>query len=173
VKIEALQTLSGRRKKRQRSSTLPTAEPEPAVPVTTPDASGDATALGLLGAVNKHEIAAAQQARSKGVAGEVLAYAGLMEKDHGKNQAKTEALGQLAEDAEVAAQKEKGNAELAQLGTLEGDAYKAAYVDAMIKGHTEVLAQIDTRLLTLATRPEVDAHLTATREHVAHHLEQA
>jgi len=155
------------------SSTVPTGEPEPAVPATTPDVSGDGVALGLLGAVNKHEIAAAQQARSNGVSGDVLAYADLMEKDHGENQVKTEALGQLAEDAEVAAQKEKGNAELAQLGTLEGDAYKAAYIDAMIKGHTEVLALIDTRLLPLATGPDVEAHLATTRKHVAHHLEQA
>ncbi|HVG41189.1 MAG TPA: DUF4142 domain-containing protein, partial [Chitinophagaceae bacterium] len=48
-----------------------------------------------------------------------------------------------------------------------------AYLDAMIKGHTEVLSMIDSKLLTTAKNDALKAHLTETRGHVSMHLEQA
>ncbi|HXI17552.1 MAG TPA: hypothetical protein VNM48_14405 [Chloroflexota bacterium] len=48
-----------------------------------------------------------------------------------------------------------------------------SYTDAMLKGHTEVLALIDARLPTLADRPNLEAHSTTTRDRVVHHLKQA
>lgn len=143
--------------------------------VTPPAATtgDDSIALGLLGAVNEHEIAAAKQAVAKGVKGKVLDYANMMDKQHSENLAQTQALGMLVDDAEVQALKAKGAAELAELGKLEGQAYQDAYVEAMIKGHTEVLALIDSRMLTLAKSEAVKSHLTATREHIAEHLAAA
>ena len=48
-----------------------------------------------------------------------------------------------------------------------------AYIDAMVKGHTEALAVLDNKLIPKATTQAVKDHLAATREHVAHHLERA
>jgi putative membrane protein len=145
-----------------------TADPAAAAP-----AADDSLALGLLAAVNEHEIQAAQQAVSKQVSAPVLEYARMMEKEHGDNLAKTKTLGTLAATAEVQAMQEKGKNDLAELGKKSGKEYEAAYVDAMVKGHTEALALIDGRLLSLASPGPVRDHLSTTRDHVAMHLEAA
>ena len=72
-----------------------------------------------------------------------------------------------------AIRKHKGEQELEALGRTEGDAYARAYIDAMVKGHTEALDALDNRIIPAATRPEVKAHLDTTRGHVAQHLERA
>lgn len=141
-------------------------------PAATP-ANDDALALGLLAAVDDHEIQAAQQAKSKEVSAAVMDYASMMEKQHTDNLVETKSLGALADTPEVQAMKEKGASDLAELGKLSGKEYEAAYVDAMVKGHAEVLALIDGRLLTLASPGPVRDHLTKSRDHVAMHLEAA
>lgn len=160
------------------AATSPT--PDTTEPAATPAASpataattDDSLALGLLAAVNEHEIAAAQQAESKKVSPPVLAYAQMMEKQHGENLAKTRSLGSLAATPEVQAMKDKGKSDLEALGQKNGKDYETAYVEAMVSGHTEALALIDGRLLSLASAGPVRDHLTETRGHVAMHLEEA
>lgn len=151
------------------ASTPPVAEQAPApAPV-----DGDALALGLLQALNGNEIAAAKQAEEKKVSAPVLQYAQMMEKDHGDNQMKAASLGMAASTDEVQAMKDKGKAELDELGTKSGQDYETAYVDAMVKGHTDALALIDGRLQSLASTGPVKDHLIATRGAVAMHLEAA
>jgi predicted outer membrane protein len=149
-----------------------TAEPPPAAEASVP-AADDSLALGLLAAVNEHEIAAGQQAESKKVSAPVLAYAQMMIKQHGENLAQTKALGTLASTPEVQAMKDKGKSELDALGQKSGKDYETAYIDAMVNGHTEALGLIDGRLLSLASTGPVKDHLTATRGHVVTHLEEA
>lgn len=163
----------------------PTPEPSAAAPATTAaseppaatetpaTATDDSLALGLLAAVNEHEIAAAQQAESKKVSAPVLAYAQMMIKQHGENLAQTKALGTLASTPEVQAMKDKGKSDLDALGQKNGKEYEAAYLDAMVDGHTEALGLIDGRLLSLASAGPVKDHLIATRGHVVTHLEEA
>jgi putative membrane protein len=67
----------------------------------------------------------------------------------------------------------KGAGELAMLVPLTGDTFAAAYLAAMIKGHTEVLDMIDNQLLKRAAHEAVKAHLTDTRASVAKHLAAA
>ena len=140
---------------------------------SAPAAADDSLALGLLGTVNDNEIKAAQQAMSKKVSGPVMDYARMMEKEHTDNLVATRALGPLADNADVQAMKEKGARELADLGKKNGKDYETAYVDAMVKDHTEALALIDDRLLALSSAGPVRDHLTKTRGHVAMHLEAA
>ncbi|MCR6686380.1 DUF4142 domain-containing protein [Pseudoxanthomonas sp.] len=154
-----------------------TTEADPTVP------AGDATmasaalsenaALGVLNAINDHEIAAGQQALGKGVAGEVAAYAQMMVAQHSENRTRTNTFGPDAEAAEARAQRQKGEQELARLNALTGDAYSHAYIEAMVKGHSEALDALDRRLIPSAARQEVKDHLATTREHVADHLERA
>ncbi|MET4728003.1 putative membrane protein [Lysobacter enzymogenes] len=135
--------------------------------------TGDSLALGLLAAINEHEIAAAKQAKSKKVSGKVLDYAQRMQKEHSENLAKTKSLGPLGNDSAVQAQKAKGARELMTLGMSKGSAYAKAYIEAMVQGHAEALETIDTKLLPAATSAPVKQHLTDTRAHVASHLAAA
>lgn len=135
--------------------------------------TGDSLALGLLAAVNEHEIAAAKQAKGKKVSGRVLSYAQMMEKEHGENLTKTKALGALSNGEEVRTLKAKGANEIMALSAASGTTYAKAYIDAMIKGHAQALDMIDARMLPAATSAAVKQHLTDTRVHVAKHLEAA
>lgn len=135
--------------------------------------TGDPLALGLLGAVNEHEIAAARQAQDKGVTGDVLDYAKMMEKEHGDNLAKTRSLGTLSDAPDVQAMKDKGAKELQALDAASGKAYEKAYIDAMVKGHQEALDAIDAKMMPAATTDAVKQHLTETRTHVSAHLDKA
>ncbi len=97
---------------------------------------------------------------------------------HGDNMAKTLKVGQSikvtpSDTKAVDALKKKGAGELAMLIPLDGKEFETAYLDAMIKGHTEVLAMIDDKLMKTAKNDALKAHLTETRSHVAMHLEQA
>ncbi|MGX5730795.1 DUF4142 domain-containing protein [Pseudoxanthomonas beigongshangi] len=153
----------------------------PPMPDTATSADAGATAatseekgaLGVLNAINEHEIAVGTQAIEKGVSGEIADYARLMIKEHTENRDKTTTFGPDAHDKDAVIQKDKGSAELASLDKLNGDSYSKAYVDAMIKGHTDALTTLDSKLIPKATTQEVKDHLTATREHVANHLERA
>ncbi|MDG6347707.1 DUF4142 domain-containing protein [Luteimonas sp. 8-5] len=137
--------------------------------------TGQQEALGLLAAVDEHEIAAAQQAKSKNVDGAELDYANMMESAHSQNLAATRALmmADAAEPAAVADLKAKGQAELDRLGALQGDEYEDAYIDAMVNGHQDALAMLDSRLIPAARDAAVRQHLQSTREQVAAHLERA
>lgn len=141
-------------------------------------AGSDAEAVAVLGAVNAHEIQSAQLARQKGVGGDVAAYAERMHAEHSANQRETEKLAgngglQPAQTDAVKALKSKAAGEREKLAALSGAEFEAAYVDAMVKDHAEVLAKLDNELIPGAQDAALKAHLQKTREHVAHHLEQA
>ncbi|TAA28534.1 DUF4142 domain-containing protein [Pseudoxanthomonas winnipegensis] len=138
----------------------------------SPLSDGDSEALGVLSAINQHEIAAGQQAQSRQLPPKVAAYAAMMVKDHSENDEQIQQLGPPRDSAPATAQKTKGEAELAALGEHKAD-YAKAYVEAMVKGHTEALKAIDDKLLPLAKSSEVKLHLEKTRAAVAQHLEEA
>lgn len=148
-------------------------------PQSPPAATGaDATveergALGVLNAINAHEIAAAEQALSKGVSGDVADYARMMQTSHAQNREQTTALGADDDHARAQAQRDKGQAERQALDGREGDDYARAYIDAMVTGHAQALETLDNELIPAATTPAVRDHLAATRSTVAAHLQQA
>jgi putative membrane protein len=140
--------------------------------------SADGEALATLVAVNQHEIETAKQALAKGVQGSVRAFAEKMVAEHSKNLSDTRDVARdskthLAETAAVKALKKKTLGERQSLQKLSGDAYSKAYVEAMVKGHQDVLDKLDNQLIPQAKDAQVIAHLKATREHVAEHLAAA
>jgi len=142
------------------------------------DAKGDAEILGLVGAVNDNEIVAAMEAGKKKLSQPVADYAKMLHMEHGMNLEKTLMLGQKInvtplETAEVDKLRVKGAGELAMLVPLDGEKFAAAYLAAMIKGHTEVLDMVDNQLLKRASNEAVKAHRTETRGSVAKHLAAA
>jgi putative membrane protein len=162
----------------------PTATNAPEPPDTTAEmpagsptgatATTQADALAMLMAVNEHEIAAADQALGKNVTGAVRDFAQMMKTDHGKNLADTTKLGGAASTSPgVKMLKDKGDADLRTLDAHSGKAYEKAYIDAMVKGHTDALAMIDNTLLPAATDTNIRQHFTTTRAAVARHLDKA
>lgn len=143
--------------------------------IANPDAARatESASLGVLNAINDHEIATGKQAQAKGVSGDVAAYAQMMIEEHSKNRTETSALGPDEQSSDAQAQRRAGEQELALLDKKTGPDYASAYIAAMVKGHEEALKVLDTKLIPSASRPEVRAHLSTTREHVAHHLEKA
>ena len=150
----------------------------PKRPMGNADAKGDAEILGLVGAVHDNEIVAAMEAGKKKLSQPVADYAKMLHMEHGMNLEKTLMLGQKInvtpmETAEVDKLRVKGAGDLAMLVPLDGEKFAAAYLAAMIKGHTEVLDMIDNQLLKRAANDAVKAHLTETRGSVAKHLAAA
>ncbi|MEJ7608689.1 MAG: DUF4142 domain-containing protein, partial [Bryobacteraceae bacterium] len=140
--------------------------------------NSDAEVLGMLGAINDNEIVAAMEAGKKKLSPQVVAYAKMLHQEHGKNLEETLMLGQKInvtpmETAAVDKMRMKAAGELAALAPLDGERFASAYLQAMIKGHTEVLGMIDNQLLKTASNGEVKKHLAATRAHVAKHLDDA
>ncbi|MBB5674300.1 DUF4142 domain-containing protein [Xanthomonas sp. WHRI 6108] len=154
-------------------TTPPVGQASPAPEGAARASSGDDIALGLLGAVDNHEIAAAKQAQDKKVTGAVLDYAKMMEKEHTENLEKTKALGTLAETPDVKKLESKGEQDLSTLGQKSGKDYAAAYIDAMIAGHKDALQLIETQMMTVASTEPVKQHLTETKTHVEQHLAKA
>jgi putative membrane protein len=130
-------------------------------------------AVAMVGAVDKHEIAAAEQAKSKKVTGDVADFANMLHSEHSRNLEAGQKLGVAQTSAEVTSMEEKGRADLAMLGEKSGKDYEKAYVDAMVKGHEEALSLLDSRLLPAATDENVRTFLNNSRDHVAMHLERA
>ena len=138
----------------------------------------DAEVLAFVNAVNVNEILAASEAQKKKIGQPVMDYAKMLHTEHGANMAKTAQLGQSINvtpsiTKAVDAVMKKGAGELATLIPMDGKDFETAYIDAMIKGHTEVLDMIDNQLMKIAKNDMLKAHLTETRGHVAMHLEQA
>lgn len=134
--------------------------------------AADRSALGVLNAINDHEIALGKQALEKHVGDAVAKHAQRMIDEHGRNRTQTDALNPNPDSADARAQAAAGRKILDQLSEKSGDAYRQAYVQAMVAGHTDALSTLDQRLLPAATNPQVQAHLQRTRERIAQHLEQ-
>lgn len=132
-----------------------------------------AQALGVLSAVNQAEIGAGQLAERKVANGPVRDYAARMVKEHGDNDRKLQAWKPDRTSPLAAAQAQKGKQELAKLSPLEEDAFRKAYIEAMIKDHTAALDTLDHKLIPAAQDAQVRAFLQETRTHVAAHLEAA
>ena len=150
-------------------------EPAPRPAAMAAPASGltQAQALGVLSAVNQSEIAAGQLAEKKIASGPVHDYAAHMVKEHTDNDRKAQAWSPDRNAAAAKAQSAKGKQELAKLSGLEDDAFRNAYVKAMVKDHSEALDALDHKLIRAAKDAAVRAFLQETRTHVAAHLAAA
>jgi predicted outer membrane protein len=138
----------------------------------------DAEVLAFVNAVNVNEILAASEAQKKKIGQPVMDYAKMLHTEHGANMAKTAQLGKSINvtpsiTKAVDAVMKKGAGELATLIPMDGKDFESAYLDAMIKGHTEALGMIDNQLMKTAKNDKLKAHLTETKGHIAMHLEQA
>ncbi|MGI8560723.1 MAG: DUF4142 domain-containing protein [Luteimonas sp.] len=141
-------------------------------------ASADAEVLATVATIDRNEIGAAMLAQQKKLSKPVMDYARMLHQQHGMNLGQTLKVGQQIEVTPVITPKvdelsKKGAAMLAPLVPLDGKQFERSYIDAKVKGHTEVLATIDNELLKAAENEAVKNHLTKTRAAVADHLAKA
>jgi putative membrane protein len=135
----------------------------------------DAEILGWIQVLDSNEIAAAKAAEGKKIAANVKGYAKML-RDHHK--ADLKATGKLAKKLKLVpvsnnmadALRAKG-AELATaLSQLDSAGFAKAYVDAMVQGHADALAVIDTELIPKSVDAATKKHLAGLRKHVETHL---
>lgn len=161
------------------TTTPATVPPAGAGTVTVPGAAlTDAQILAVVATVDEHEIDAATKAMKKKLGKEAKEFAKLLKTQHqanltqGKKTAKQAAL-KPATSPLADSLKAKGEADVTALQAKTGAEFEKAYIEAMVKGHTEALALLDQRLIPAATLADVKTFLTGTRGHVSAHLEQA
>lgn len=141
-------------------------------------AVSEGDALGMVIAVDEHEIAAAEQARSKNVGAPVMAYADMMTKEHTANMEKARGLEgsanvQIGTGPQVGSLRTESENARNRLGAMEGQDYERAYVEEMVNGHQRTLTMLDSQLIPGAQNEAVRTFLTQTRDAVAKHLEAA
>jgi len=148
-----------------------TDESKPATSIS----SAEMGTLATVAAIDKNEILIGVVASNKKLDSSVTDFAKMMIDQHGDN------LTQILEmvDAHPLTSSEadklaaEGKAALMKLGAMQSDAFAAAYVNAMVKGHEAALNLIDQHLMKTAKSEEVKKFLTDTRAAVATHLEHA
>lgn len=139
--------------------------------------SSDSEIIAFMIVLNKNEIAAADLTKQKTVNKDIRNYADLMLKEHEKNLNDTEKLSKKqniepVDTKMVISLKDKGKKEMNTLTPLTNQAYETAYIDAMVKGHADALANIDS-FLKEVKNSKLKTHLEVTRKHVLHHLAKA
>lgn len=143
-----------------------------------PGVATDGEALGMLMAINDHEIQAAELAKQKGVSAPVLAYARELDSEHSTNQSKTRYIADEAginpyESDDVEDVRQRARTERAMLAGLSGMAFEDAFVDAMVQLNRDAIVLVDDVLLPASKDAIVQRHLRTARERFAGNLDRA
>ena len=138
----------------------------------------DAEILATVIAIDLNEVLAAMEAGKEKMSEPVLAFAKQLHEEHGMGMVNAMKLGQEISvtpviTAGVEKIQKKGAGGLAMLVPLNGKAFEHAYLNALIKGHPEVIAMIDNQLMASASNPQLKSLLAEKRAAVAGHLEKA
>jgi len=148
------------------------ASPAPA----SPPAPG--VSLALVSAVDEYEIAAIEQARDRKLGAATREYAQMLYREHRENLAQSREVmseGKPVEPemtAEVHGLVGRNKESLEALAKTPAADYERAWLQAMVDGHTEALAMLDTRLIPAAKDEPLRNFLNNTRDHMAMHLER-
>ncbi len=159
----------------------PTIPGSPVRPDGLAEARGDkfdGEVLGFIAAADELEVVSAITAGSKKMSADVATFSQKLHEAHGAHLVETLELGaQIGvtplETAKIDAFRKKNAGALADLVPLEGEAFERDYLAAKVKGHTELIEMIDSKLLADASSEEVRQHVQATRDHLVDHLGQA
>jgi putative membrane protein len=165
--------------------TDPTAA-SPTTPGTMPSEStdsgaerlGDGAIAQILITANSGEVKIAETVMPNLQSAAAKRFAQQMIDDHGQNKKDTIALVERTaigtfDSAESLKLQSDADDTLVKLQNEEKDDIDLAYAKAMLKGHEEVLATIDQRLLPSAQNPQLKRHLQQTRDAVAMHRDHA
>lgn len=133
----------------------------------------DEESLAMVHVINQHEIDSGKLALTRPAGEPTLALAKMLVQEHTQNDAMQAKLGVAPRQtpAVMSLQRQK-KAEADKLAALPPDAFERAYIDAMVKGHTEAKQMLDKRAAT-ASSPQVRTYLVQTRTAVENHLSKA
>ncbi len=137
----------------------------------------DEQIMGIIIAVDKSEIAAANIAGTKKIMKKVSHYAHYLKKQHTHNLymieklAHTTGLKPMKSVQSIAIAKD-ARSEGAMLSKLNGKEFESAYIDAMVKGHAGGLKLINTVLLKEVTNAKLKHFVKSFRALVTRHLEE-
>jgi len=135
----------------------------------------DAEILGVLSAVNRGEVRAAELAQERSSTPAVDAFAQHVIAAHSQAQEKVLAVTALEPSTSGLSRslEEQGTAEMAKLQGLTGTEFDRAYADSQARMDQQVLETIDSTLLPQSKSDEVRAVLETLRPQVADHLARA
>jgi len=138
----------------------------------------DAEILHVLHTANTGEIAEGKLAKAQATSKDVQAFADQMVTEHQKMDKEGDDLAKklaLAPKDNTTSQALRDGAEKTQanLKPLKGAEFDRAYIDAQVKDHQTVLADIDELLLPSATDAQLKKLLQDARPKVAAHLQHA
>jgi putative membrane protein len=139
---------------------------------------GEGEVVAFLTAVDEHEVAVGKEAEQKSTNSSVKDFAQTMVKDHSKHLEDLQQLSttlniQSSETPMIKKLQAQGTADLDKLSKDQGADFDRAYMDQMVKGHSEALKTIDNHCMKNATDPQLKSFLETTRATVASHLEEA
>jgi putative membrane protein len=132
----------------------------------------DAEILGVLSAVNRGEVKAAELAQERSITPAVDELAQHVIATHSQAQEKVLAVKALEPSTSGLSRslEEQGTAEMAKLQGLAGAEFDRAYADSQARMHQQVLETIDSTLMPQSQSDEVRAVLEALRPQVADDL---
>lgn len=137
----------------------------------------DGEIIAYMEAINNGEINAAKVAKDKKVDADVMKFANLMIEQHGANLQKITDLSSKInipadETPAVIKFKENGDKDLAKLSKLNDAKFQKAYIQAMIKGHTNADKMV-TGFEKEAQNADLKQYLVDTQAAVEQHLAAA
>ena len=143
-----------------------------------PGIASDGEALGMLMAINDHEIGIADLAQRKSIPPSLRDFTGDVAREHRNNQSKTRYVaGQSGinpyDSDDVRLVRERAATELAMLRSLDGAAFERALLDAMIQLNRDAVIVVDDVLLAASRNETVQGHLRKTRERFSDNLGRA
>ncbi len=144
----------------------------------TEKALSDGQVMGVLLAANEGEIQLADMATQKASSTNVKQFAAMMKTHHTSALMKTKGLETKARittaESDLATYlRSDAVATSLELRDKDASAFDHAYLDAQVRGHKDVLAAIDNRLMPSASNGEIRSILVDTRRLVAGHLTKA
>jgi putative membrane protein len=139
----------------------------------------DGEIIAYMEVINNSEISAAKVAKDKKVDADVMKFADMMIEQHDQNLQQVTDLSKkinIAADETSAVKKfkESGDRDLAKLSKLDGTKFQKAYIQAMIKGHTDVdkmlkkfeteVQNADLKQYLIDTKTVVEQHLAVAKQ---------
>lgn len=139
----------------------------------------DGEIIAYMEAINNGEISAAKVAKDKNVDADVMKFADMMIEQHGENLTQVTDLSSKSnipadETSAVKKFKENGDKDLAKLSKLNDAKFQKAYIQAMIKGHTNAdkmltrfekeVQNADLKQYLVDTKTAVEQHLAAAKQ---------
>lgn len=129
--------------------------------------------LGMLSVIDQFQVDAARLALDRDIDPRVAAFAQLQQREHAAHRGELDGWLPDTGNPQVQARLRDGQQTLAALRGADAHAFQAAYVEAMVSTHAQVLAWLDQEMIPTARTPGIRAQLEQARGQAERHLQAA